>query len=79
MKAAVVHEGEGPEQLWDETVPDPTPAPDQVIVELRASALNWHDIMLRIYPLADISAARRYLEPRAQLGKIVVTNDITAK
>jgi zinc-binding alcohol dehydrogenase/oxidoreductase len=47
MRAAVIHEWGGPERLRVETVPDPTPARGEVIVELRASALNWHDVILR--------------------------------
>jgi zinc-binding alcohol dehydrogenase/oxidoreductase len=47
VRAAVVHQWGGPEQLRVETVPDPTPGPGEVLVELRASSLNWHDVMLR--------------------------------
>lgn len=47
MKAAVVHEWGGPEQLRVETVPDPTPGPGEVVVESRAISLNWHDVILR--------------------------------
>jgi zinc-binding alcohol dehydrogenase/oxidoreductase len=58
MRAAVIHEWGGPERLRVETVPDPTPAQGEVIVELRASALNWHDAILRQsgrgFPLPNI-------------------------
>ena len=47
MKAAVVHTWGGPGQLSYETVPDPTPGQGEVVVELRASSLNWHDVILR--------------------------------
>lgn len=47
MRAAVVHQWGGPEQLRVETVPDPTPGPGEVLVELRASSLNWHYVTLR--------------------------------
>lgn len=47
MKAAVIHSWGGPEQFSVETVPDPEPASGEVIVELRASALNRHDALVR--------------------------------
>ncbi|MGX7728314.1 zinc-binding dehydrogenase [Rhodococcus sp. 2H158] len=47
MQAAVVHQWGGPEQLVLETVADPTPSPDHAVVELKASAVNWHDILVR--------------------------------
>ncbi|MFC9841332.1 zinc-binding alcohol dehydrogenase family protein [Rhodococcus sp. NPDC127530] len=47
MKAAVVHSWGDADQLSVETVPDPTPNDGEVLVELRASSLNWHDVILR--------------------------------
>jgi zinc-binding alcohol dehydrogenase/oxidoreductase len=47
MRAAVVRQWGGPEQLRVETVPDPVPSTGEVIVELHASSLNWHDALLR--------------------------------
>lgn len=47
MQAAVIHQWGGPEQFSVETVPDPVPGPGEVIVELRASSLNWHDALIR--------------------------------
>jgi len=47
MEAAVVHDWGGPEQLVVETVPDPVPGLGEVVVQLRASALNWHDVIIR--------------------------------
>ena len=47
MKAAVIRSWGGPEQFSVETVPDPEPGPGEVIVELHASALNWHDVLVR--------------------------------
>ncbi|WP_067650394.1 quinone oxidoreductase family protein [Nocardia harenae] len=35
------------EQLVPRTVADPAPRPGWVTVELRASALNWHDVLVR--------------------------------
>jgi zinc-binding alcohol dehydrogenase/oxidoreductase len=47
MRAAVVDGFGGPDRLRYGTVPDPAPAPGWVVVELRASALNWHDVLVR--------------------------------
>lgn len=49
MHAVRVHEGAA---LVHETVPDPEPKPGEVVVELRAAALNRRDLFVRngIYP-----------------------------
>jgi zinc-binding alcohol dehydrogenase/oxidoreductase len=49
MHAAVVHEGD---QLSFEQVADPRPGPGEVVVELRAAAVNRRDILVRrgVYP-----------------------------
>lgn len=47
MQAAVIRQWGGPEHFSVETMPDPVPGPGEVIVELRASALNWHDALVR--------------------------------
>jgi NADPH:quinone reductase-like Zn-dependent oxidoreductase len=47
MQAVVAKQWGGPEVLEFETVPDPAPEDGQVLVELRASALNWHDVLVR--------------------------------
>ena len=47
MRAAVVHSWGDADQLGVETVPDPTPEDGEVLVELRASSLNWHDVIVR--------------------------------
>ncbi|AYA23407.1 oxidoreductase [Rhodococcus rhodochrous] len=47
MQAVIVHQWGGPEQLTVETIDDPTPMPGHAIVELKASAINWHDILVR--------------------------------
>ena len=47
MKAIRIHEEGGPEVLRYEDVPDPSPAPDEVLVELRAASLNHLDVWLR--------------------------------
>ena len=47
MKAIRIHEDGGPEVLRYEDVPDPEPGPREVLVELRAAALNHLDIWVR--------------------------------
>ncbi|MFQ5426103.1 MAG: zinc-binding dehydrogenase [Gaiellales bacterium] len=53
MQAVVLREHGGPEVLHAEAVPDPEPKPGEVVVELRASAVNRRDTLLRkgAYPL----------------------------
>ena len=47
MKAVRIHEFGGPEVLRYEDVPDPKPRQDQVLVRVRACALNHLDIWIR--------------------------------
>src|SRR5690349_6363671 len=47
MKAVRIHEFGGPEVLRCEDVPDPKPRNDQVLVRVRACALNHLDIWVR--------------------------------
>ncbi len=47
MKAVRIHEDGGPEVLVLEEAPDPSPAPGEILVRLRASALNHLDVWIR--------------------------------
>ena len=47
MKAVRFHEFGGPEVLKYEDVPDPTPRHDQVLVQVKACALNHLDLFIR--------------------------------
>lgn len=47
MKAVRIHEDGGPEVLVYEDVPDPEPQPGEVLIELRAAALNHLDVWIR--------------------------------
>ena len=48
MRAAVVREHGGPDRLsFEPTFPDPKPGEGDVIVAVKASALNYHDVFTR--------------------------------
>ncbi|BBZ05450.1 putative zinc-type alcohol dehydrogenase-like protein YogA [Mycolicibacterium chitae] len=47
MRAAVLRNWGAPDELRVESVPDPTPCDGEALVELRAAALNWHDVIVR--------------------------------
>jgi len=47
VKAVRIHEDGGPDVLRYEEVPDPSPGPGEVLIELRAASLNHLDIWVR--------------------------------
>jgi zinc-binding alcohol dehydrogenase/oxidoreductase len=47
VRAVVLREFGTAACLRPEEVPDPAEAPGEVVVRLRASALNWHDVLVR--------------------------------
>jgi 2-desacetyl-2-hydroxyethyl bacteriochlorophyllide A dehydrogenase len=48
MKAIVLHEhGDNDKLTLDHHFPDPTPGPDDVVVRVKASSLNYHDVFTR--------------------------------
>jgi NADPH:quinone reductase-like Zn-dependent oxidoreductase len=47
MKAVRIHADGGPDVLVLEEAPDPTPGPGEVLIRLRASALNHLDVWIR--------------------------------
>ena len=52
MKAVVIHATGGPEQLTLAELPDPTPGPGQVLLDVAYAGCNWADTQVRlgIYP-----------------------------
>lgn len=48
MKAAVIYEHGGPDSIrYEPQFPDPKPSADEVLVRVKATALNYHDIFTR--------------------------------
>jgi zinc-binding alcohol dehydrogenase/oxidoreductase len=47
MRAVVIREFGDPSVLRPGSFPDPAPRPGWVLVRLQASALNWHDVLVR--------------------------------
>jgi len=48
MRAEVIHEHGGPENLvYEENFPDPECGPEDVVLRVKASSLNYHDIFTR--------------------------------
>ncbi len=58
MRAVVLRSHGGPEVLTFEDVDDPTPSPDQVLVDVAATALNRADLLQRqgLYPSPEPAA-----------------------
>ena len=52
MRAVVLHSHGGPEVLTIETIDDPHPGPEEVVIDIAATALNRADVLQRIggYP-----------------------------
>ena len=48
MQAIRLHQPGGPEQLRYEEIPTPRPGPGQVLVQLKAAALNHRDVWIRL-------------------------------
>src|SRR6476469_5843918 len=53
MRAIILHTHGGPEQLVPAEISDPTPLPDEVVVDLTAAALNRRDVWQRAAPGND--------------------------
>lgn len=53
MRAVVLRSRGGPDVLTFEDVPDPVPAPEEVLVRIRATALNRADVLQRMGGYAD--------------------------
>lgn len=48
MKKIVIHEAGSYEQLRIEEAPDPSPSPDEVVVDVRAIGINYADVIVRM-------------------------------
>jgi NADPH2:quinone reductase len=47
VRAIVIQQPGGPEVLHAAELPDPSPAPGEVVVELRSAAVNHRDVWTR--------------------------------
>ena len=72
MRAVVLHGHGGPEVLTLEEVPDPAIGPEEVLVDVRATALNRADLLQRmgLYPGPAWEAAEI---PGLELAGVVAT------
>lgn len=76
MRAIVLNDKGGPEVLRVAEVPDPVPGPEEVVVEIAASALNRADTLQRMgfYPQPGVAPA--YEIPGLELaGRVVGRGD----
>jgi NADPH:quinone reductase len=53
MKAIRMHQAGGPEVLQYEDVPDPTPGPGQVLIQIGAAGLNFSDVHERQWAIPE--------------------------
>ena len=72
MRAMVFHEFGGPDRLSFETVPDPEPGPDEVIVELQAVGLNHFDLDI-LSGISGIEVAMPHILGLEGAGEIIET------
>lgn len=71
MRAVVLTSHGGPEVLGIEDIPDPVPAPDEVRVRVRATALNRADILQRIGGYPDPRPGLTWEVPGLEFSGIV--------
>ncbi len=77
MRAVVVTEPGGPENLAVQEVPDPTPKPDEVIVQVAAAGLNRADLLQRQGNYPPPAGASEYLGMECS-GTIAAIGDAVA-
>ena len=55
MRAVVIQQYGGPEQLVMRDLPEPTPAPGQVVIDIKAFGLNHAEIYFRSGAWGDVA------------------------
>lgn len=76
MRAAVIPEYGGPEVLQIREVPDPAPGPDEVLVEVVASAMNRADMLQRMGGYPAPGKAPEFEVPGLEFsGRVAATGD----
>ena len=58
MKKVVIHKAGSHDQLRLEEVPDPSPGPDEVVIDVRAIGINYADVIVR---MGLYSSAREFV------------------
>ena len=58
MKKIVIHRAGSYDQLRIEEVPDPTPRPDEVVIDVHAIGINYADVIVR---MGLYSSAREFV------------------
>ncbi len=78
MKAVVFNEYGGPERLFVDRLPDPTPAPNEVVIRLHSTGLNHIDLDVRA-GISGIDVALPHILGLEGAGEIAaVGTDVTA-
>lgn len=75
MRAVVLREFGGPEVLQFEEVPDPVPGPDEVVVEVAATALNRADLLQRMGRYPDPTGAAVQIPGLEFAGTVAATGE----
>jgi NADPH:quinone reductase-like Zn-dependent oxidoreductase len=73
MKAVRFHQHGGPEVLRYEDAPDPTPGPGEVLVRVRACALNRLDVWERV-GLPNVTTPMPHISGSDVAGEVVASN-----
>jgi NADPH2:quinone reductase len=74
VKALLSHEPGGPETLRIEEVPDPAPGPGELLVRVRACAINYPDVLI-IEDKYQLKPARPFAPGSEIAGEVIAAGD----
>jgi NADPH:quinone reductase-like Zn-dependent oxidoreductase len=66
VKAVLLREPGGPEQLEHTEIPEPAAEDGQVLVRVRAAGVNYADVLIRQGRYPSRRRCRRFWAPRSQ-------------